>query len=74
MTDRSRLQKYYERNRSYGRDRLPRYYKNDYKREKYTAFQDHGNRRKYKDHYKDKYRDEKFYNRDRSYDRNESYN
>ena len=44
-----------------------------YKRANYSAFQDHGNRRKYKDCYKDKYRDEKFYNRDRSYDRNDSY-
>ena len=45
----------------YRRDRLPKYYKNDYEREYYNTFQDHGNRRKYKDHYKDKYERE-YYN------------
>ena len=84
MTDRGRSQKYYERDRSYSRDRLqkyydrnksckrdrsPKYYKNDYEREYYSVFQDHGNRRKYKDHYKDKYRDENFYGSDSSYSR-----
>ena len=49
MTDRGRLQKYYERDRSYSRDRSPKYYKNDYEREYYNTFQDHGNRRNYKD-------------------------
>ena len=32
-----------------------------------------GNRRKYKDHYKDKYRDENFYDSDRSYDTDNSH-
>ena len=63
MTDRNRLQNYYERDRSYSRDKLqkyydkishaegdrsPRYYKNNYEREYYHTFQDHRNRRKYK--------------------------
>ena len=83
MTDRGRSQKYYERVRSYSSDRSwkyydrnktckrdgsPKYYKNDYEKEYYSAFQDHRNRRKYKDHFKDKYRDENFYDSDRSYD------
>ena len=63
MTDRNRLQNYYERDRSYSRDRLqehhdrnkscrrkrlPKYYKNDYEREYYHTFQDHGNRKNVK--------------------------
>ena len=69
---RDRLQKYYDRNKSCGRDRSPEYYKNNYEREYYNTFQDHGNRRKYKDHYKDKYRNKNFYDNDRSYDRDNS--
>ena len=46
---------------------------NYYERENYNTFQDHGNRRKYKDHYKDKYRDENFYDSDRYYDMDDSH-
>ena len=52
---------------------MPSYYKNDYEKEYYHAFQVHGNRRIYKDHYKDKYRDKNFYDNDRSYDMDNSY-
>ena len=33
MTDRDKLQKYYERDRSYSRDRSQKYFKNDYEKE-----------------------------------------
>ena len=83
MTDRNRWQNYYERDKSYSRDRLqkhydkikscrrdrsPRYYKNNYEREYYT-FQDHGNKRKYKESYKDKYmgKNHKYKRRSRNY-------
>ena len=59
-------------NKSCGRKRLSKYSKNDYEREYYHTFQDYGNRRKYKDHYKNKYRDEHFYDSDRSYDTDNS--
>ena len=55
------------------RGRSPEYYKNNHEREYFHTFQDHGNRRKYKDHYKDKYRDENFYESDRSYDMDDSH-
>ena len=55
---RDKLQKYYDKNKSCRRDRLPRYYKNNYERQYYHTFQDHGNKRKYKESYKDKYREE----------------
>ena len=52
------------------RDRLPKYYKNDYRKENHSNFQDQRNRRKYKHHYKG---DKKFYGSDRSYDTDDSY-
>ena len=71
---RDRLQKYYDSNKSYRRNRSPKYYKNNYEREYYNTFQDHGNRRNYKDDYKDKYRNENnSHGRDRAYDKNRSY-
>ena len=45
---RDRLQKYYGKNKSCRRERPPEYYKNNYEREYYHAFQDHGNRRNIK--------------------------
>ena len=45
---RDRSQKYYERNKSYRGDRSPQYYKNDYEREYYNTFLDQGNKRNYK--------------------------
>ena len=88
MTDRNRLWIYYERDRSYSRDRSQKYYdrnklcrrdrslkdyQNNYKRWNDNTFQDHGNRKNYIDHYKDKYRNENFYDSDRSYDMDSSY-
>ena len=84
MTDRNRLQNYYERDRSYNsntsgeyydknkscrRKRLPGYYKNNYEREYYHTFQNHGNKRKYKESYNGKNREEnhKYKRRSRDY-------
>ena len=77
--------KYYDRNKSCRRVKSPKYYKNNYEREYYNTFQDHGNTRKYIDHCKDRYTNKNFYGNDRScdmdnfhgrdkaYDRNRSY-
>ena len=62
------MQKYYDKNKSCRRDRSPRYYKNNYEREYYHTFQDHENRRKYKESYTDKYKEENHKHKKRSRD------